>query len=231
MRTHILLVEDDPTLRMLTAAYLRREFEVAEASDAAEARARYAGLRPGGMVIDIGLPDGSGLDLGRRIRMRDPGIGIIFLTSADDQQTKLAGFGVGADDYLTKPFDPEELIARLRAVLRRRAAGTADEAGPLHLGSLVIDLARREVFDRLGSQASLSRAEFDVLAALAAGRGTILTRAQLLDAVSVDPGHEAGERSIDVIVSNLRRKLGALAGGDAPILTVRGLGYRGRTDA
>lgn len=226
MPKRILLIEDDPTLRLLTVAYLRRDFEVSEASNATQAWELYTGSQPEVVIIDVGLPDGSGLDLGRSIRARDAGVGIIFLTSAGDKETKLAGFAVGADDYVTKPFEPEELTARIAALLRRHAPVSPTSAELLRLGSLTMDRARREVSGHSGSRADLTKAEFDVLAALLDGRGKVLSRMQLLDAISTDPDHDASERYVDVVISSLRRKLNALTEDEAPILTVRGIGYR-----
>src|SRR5438552_5693539 len=190
----ILVVEDDAAVRLgLRRAGQKEGFEVAEAASGPEALDELARQRPDLVLLDLMLPGPSGFDVCRSVHQRDPSLPVIILTARGDEVDKVVGLELGADDYITKPFSPRELIARIRAVLRRSAR--AAEAGPagtpgeeLVLGGLRIDLAAREVSVE-GRPVTLTRTEFDLLVALATQAGRALTRDQQVTRVW---GYEAG---------------------------------------
>jgi len=225
-RPRVLVVDDEAPLVRLVAAYLDRAgFEVETVGDGRDAIARARAWDPAVIVLDLGLPGADGVEVCRAVRTFSDCY-IVMLTARVDEIDKLVGLSVGADDYLTKPFSPRELVARVRAMLRRPrqgAAGPADVAA-LDFGALSIDLAGREVAVR-GTRADLTRTEFDVLAALAAHPGTAFTRAQLIEAVW-GPGWVGDEHLVDVHVGHLRRKLGDDPAAPLYLRTVRGVGYR-----
>jgi two-component system OmpR family response regulator len=180
-------------------------------------------------VLDLGLPERDGLDVTRQLRQdREPGVAatpIVMLTARDDELDKLLGLELGADDYITKPFSPRELVARVRAVLRRVDPGSGVPlTGIIRAGDVTIDESRMrvEVADRL---VELTPTEFSLLATLARRPGRILTRSQLLDAVH-GVAFESYERAIDTHIKNLRRKVEADPRRPRRILTVYGVGYR-----
>ena len=216
----VVVVEDDDHIADLVGLYLGRAgFTVARATDADEGRALVGEHRPVLAIVDIGLPGGvDGLELCRRLRDEN-GLPIVILTARGDETDRVVGLELGADDYVTKPFSPRELVARVRAVLRR--SGDTPAAGDtVALGAVEVDLARHEV-RRDGSAVILAPREFALLAALVENRGIALSRRQLLDLAW---GYDwyGDERTVDVHVRQLRRKLG----GGLPLATVKRTGYR-----
>jgi DNA-binding response OmpR family regulator len=177
---------------------------------------------PALLIVDIGLPgELDGLELCRQIRKTSE-VPVIILTARDDEIDRVLGLELGADDYVTKPFSPRELVARVRAILRRAGAATSVKAEPVTtvIGSVVVDTGRREV-QREGTVVALTSREFDLLAYLAANRGLALSRRQLLDGVWGEDWY-GDERTVDVHVRQLRKKLGD----ELPLTTVWGVGYR-----
>jgi two-component system, OmpR family, alkaline phosphatase synthesis response regulator PhoP len=222
----ILIVDDEPKIVRLVRDYLEHAgFAVAVARDGHEALMRARTDRPDLVVLDLGLPGLDGLDVTRALR-RDSSLPIIMLTARDDETDTVLGLELGADDYVTKPFSPRELVARVRAVLRRHEPGGDDEV--LRAGDLELDLGRiRASVD--GRVVSLTATEFQLLAALARQPGRVFTRSQLLDAIH-GVAFESYERAIDAHVKNIRRKLEADPRNPRYLLTVYGVGYR-LTDA
>ena len=222
----ILVVDDEPKIVQLVRDYLERAgFAVSTARDGNEALMRAHSERPDLIVLDLGLPELDGLEVTRRLR-RDSGVPIIMLTARHEETDKVVGLELGADDYVTKPFSPRELEARVRAVLRRQA-GTAD-ADVLRAGDLTLDLPRLRT-EVGGRSVSLTATEFQLLAALARQPGRVFTRAQLLDAIH-GVAFDSYERAIDAHVKNIRRKIEPDPRSPRYLLTVYGVGYR-LTDA
>lgn len=220
----ILVVEDERPIREMIAFGLRRAgFEVREAEDSRAARALLADRHPDLLLLDWMLPDMSGLELAKLLK-RDKDtreLPIILLTARAEEADKVAGLEGGADDYLTKPFSPRELVARVRAVLRR---GRAQQS----LAGFEHDAEGRRVFFR-GRQLDLTRYEYGLLAALLQRPGAILTRAQLMDRVWSDD-RDSSDRTVDTHVKTLRAKLRDIDAGADPIRTQRGLGYSLQVD-
>ena len=219
----ILVVDDEPKIATLARDYLEHAgFLVVTAGDGPTALATVRQRRPDLVVLDLGLPGLDGLDVTRQLR-RDSSIPIVMLTARDDELDKLLGLELGADDYVTKPFSPRELVARVRAVLRR--AERPPEAGEtIRAGDLTLDVPRMRA-EVAGRAVDLTPTEFQLLATLAARPGRIFTRAQLLDAVR-GVTFETYERAIDSHVKNLRRKLEPDPRRPRYVLTVYGVGYR-----
>jgi DNA-binding response OmpR family regulator len=219
----VLVVDDEPHIVRLARDYLERAgFGVSTAADGASALRSVRASQPDLVVLDLGLPDVDGLDVARALR-RDSGVPIIMLTARADESDKLVGLEIGADDYVTKPFSPKELVARVRAVLRRvEAASTpADE---IRAGDIELDIPRRRV-TVAGRRVELTATEFDLLATMARQPGRVFTRSQLLDAVQ-GVAFESYERAIDAHVKNIRRKLEPDPRAPRYLLTVFGVGYR-----
>jgi DNA-binding response OmpR family regulator len=224
-RQRILLVEDEANIASFVAMYLQKAgYEVAVARDGTEALTKANAEPPALIVLDLMLPDIDGVDVCRRIRQKSD-VPILMLTARDDDIDKIIGLEVGADDYLTKPFNPRELVARVKSILRRSTTRrTLPEGGVLEHGILRIDSGRREV--SVGEdEIQLAPKEFDLLWELLDHRGLVLTRDQLLERVW---GYTfAGDtRTVDVHVGQLRRKLGDAC----PIVTVWGVGYKVTTE-
>ena len=226
----LVLIEDDGSLRMLLARCLRENgFEVAGFRTAAEfAASSLASMEEIDLVIlDIMLPGTNGLDLCRTIRQSST-VPIIFISARASQTDRIVGLEIGADDYLVKPVDPDELVARVRAVLRRASTSRdgSNEAGGamLYFDGWRLDPRRRELFAPEGERISVSEAEFDLLVTLASMPQRVVSRTLLLEN---SRGRQAGtgDRSVDVLVSRLRQKLAASSNGSELIRTVRGLGY------
>jgi DNA-binding response OmpR family regulator len=219
----IVVVEDDHNISDLVAMYLRREgYRVLQADDAEHGLAHIDREDPTLVIVDIGLPgDLDGLDLCRQVR-KTSDVPVIILTARDDEIDRVIGLELGADDYVTKPFSPRELVARVRAILRRAGAGAVAKMEPVTtvIGTVVVDTGRREV-QRAGQVVALTTREFDLLAYLAANRGLALSRRQLIDGVWGE-GWYGDERTVDVHVRQLRKKLGD----ELPLTTVWGVGYR-----
>ena len=216
----ILVVDDEANIIALARMYLQNEGYVVEsARDGREALTKIKSLQPALVVLDLMLPGVDGWEVCRKVRA-DSDVPIIMLTARSDDVDKIVGLELGADDYLTKPFNPRELVARVKAVLRRYEKSAASTQ-PIHLGQVTIDPQRREV--RVGGrQLDLRTKEFDLLWALAEHRGIVLSRNKLLDLVW---GYDYyGEtRTVDVHVARLRDKL---EGSDVVIETVWGVGYK-----
>jgi DNA-binding response OmpR family regulator len=224
----VLVVEDEPTIAEAVAARLRTEgFTVHVAADGPGAVARADELEPDVVVLDVMLPGFDGLEVCRRIQAERP-VPVLMLTARDDETDVLVGLGVGADDYLTKPFSMRELVARVRALLRRweRAAEAARRTGDvvLRLGELEVDRAQRRVRLR-GDEVHLTPTEFDLLVCLSERPRVVVSREDLLAQVW-DWTHPSGTRTVDSHVKAVRRKLGADL-----IRTVHGVGYALEADA
>ena len=221
MRT-ILVVEDEPQIAALVRDYLEHAgFAVLTATDGAAGLTLARVRKPDAVVLDLGLPVIDGLDVVRSLR-RDSMVPIVILTARGDETDRVSGLELGADDYVVKPFSPRELVARVRAVLRR-AENASRPAERLVVGDLELDLARHRV--AVGGRAiALTPTEFELLAALAREPGRVFTRGQLLDAVH-GFSLETYERAIDGHVKNLRRKLEPDVAAPRYVLTVHGVGY------
>jgi two-component system phosphate regulon response regulator OmpR len=223
----ILVVDDDPEIRKLLARYIESQgFRVLLAATCRELRERLATHQVDLIVLDVMLPDGSGLDLCRDLRAQRSKVPIILLTALKEDVDRIIGLEIGADDYLGKPFNPRELIARVRAILRRRAEAIPTEPVPkvYSFEGFTADPQTRRVTDPQGGDIELTGAEFDLLKVFLDRPGRILSRDQLLDLTRGREG-DVLDRSIDVLVSRLRRKLGE---GGVPLLfkTVRNGGYQ-----
>ena len=218
----VLVVDDEPKITQLVRDYLERGgFAVTTASDGTSALALARSERPDLVILDLGLPDKDGLDVTRALR-RDSTIPLIVLTARAEESDRLVGLELGADDYVTKPFSPKELVARVRAVLRRATAAPADEI--LRVGDVTLDIPRRRV--SVGeAQVELTATEFELVATLARHPGRVFTRAQLLDAVR-GVAFESYERAIDAHVKNIRRKMEPDPRRPRYLLTAYGVGYR-----
>jgi DNA-binding response OmpR family regulator len=222
----ILVVDDEPKIARLLRDYLERAgFNVSVAHDGREALMRARTERPDLVILDLGLPAVDGLDVTRQLR-RDGDLPILMLTARDDETDRVAGLELGADDYVTKPFSPREVVARVRAILRRRGGPSGEEV--IRVGPLEVDPARMRVAVD-GKVVELTATEFALLTALARQPGRVYTRSQLLDAIH-GTAFESYERAIDAHVKNLRRKLEPEPHRPRLLLTVHGVGYR-LTDA
>src|SRR5262245_40382825 len=220
---HILVVDDEPRIAEIARDYLERAgFTVSMAGNGAEALAYARSRRPDLIVLDLGLPQMDGLDVTRALR-KQSNVPIIMLTARVDESDKLIGLELGADDYVTKPFSPKELVARVRAVFRRIDA--APERGDIiRAGDVTLDKRRMQA--TVGKRAiELTATEFELLSTLAAQPGRVFTRAQLLDGirgVEVD----SFDRAIDAHVKNVRRKIEPDPKNPKYVLTVHGVGYK-----
>ena len=222
----ILVVEDEMAIARVARDYLEHAgYAVVVASNGRAALDAIGRSHPDLVVLDLGLPELDGLDVTREIR-RDSTLPIVMLTARDDEVDKLLGLELGADDYLTKPFSPRELVARVKAVLRRVDASAGPPTGRdvIHAGDVTLDVPRMRV-DVAGRAADLTPTEFQLLATLAAQPGRIFTRSQLLDAVH-GVAFESYERAIDTHIKNIRRKLEPEPRAPRYLLTVYGVGYR-----
>jgi DNA-binding response OmpR family regulator len=221
----ILIVDDEANIRKLVGSYLRSEgYEVAEASDGRSAVDAVRKLDPDLVVLDVRMPGLDGVEALRQIRTFSDTY-VIMLTARAEEADKLIGLSVGADDYLTKPFSPRELTARVKAVLRRsRGSARQDDEDVMRFPEVTVDLARRSV--SVGdADTRLTALEFDLLAALAAQPGRVFSRRQLLESVW-GWDYFGDERVVDVHIRNLRKALGDDATSPRVIGTVRGVGYR-----
>ena len=216
----VVVVEDDPHIADLVDLYLRREgHRVLLAADGERGLEIFKQESPSIVILDVGLPGGrDGFDVCREIRARSS-VPVLFLTARDDEVDRILGLELGADDYMVKPFSPRELVARVRAILRRTREGPAPQE-IVALGDLEVDMRRREA-RRAGEVVALTTREFDLLAFLTTNAGLALSRQQLLDGVWGTDWY-GDERTVDVHVAQLRKKLGA----DLPLATVWGVGYR-----
>jgi DNA-binding response OmpR family regulator len=222
---HILLVEDDELTRNLLKAYLEKEsFSVSSAYDGQEMIALLDRETFDLVFLDLNLPDEDGLSLARRLRSRSA-VPLIVLTSRQSQQDRIAALEIGADDYVTKPFDPLELVLRARNLLGRSGAPAGNENGTQRsFAGWTLDLDARVLSDGSGKVVSVTRTEFNLLAAMVAAPRRVLSRAQLLDAIA--RGNDSpSDRTVDVTVSRLRRKIEKDPRSPDIIVTVPGLGY------
>ena len=222
---HVLVVDDDARLRALLSRYLAEQgFRVTTAATAAEAREQMRAMHPDLLVLDVMMPGETGLSLttGIRAEAKQADLPILLLTARGAPEDRIAGFEAGADDYLGKPFEPYELVLRLRAMLRRVAPVVAPEpAGPVRLGALIFTADRAELSGPDGV-VHLTGGEAALLEALAARPGEVLSREWIVETLGMD---EAGERAIDVQVTRLRRKIEADPREPRFLHTVRGRGY------
>ncbi len=224
MSSRVLIVEDEPDIRALVVHHLKREgYQVSAASSGEEALRQVQAAPPDLVLLDLMMPAMDGLEVCRRLR-QDPAtasLPIVMLTAKGDEVDRVLGLEIGADDYVVKPFSPRELLARVRAVLRR--SRPAPGAAPLRLGALVVDVGTRTA--SVGGEAlALTPKEFDLLRALVEARGRVLSREFLLDRVwGYSRASEIESRTVDVHVRRLRVKLGPEG---RRILTVKSVGYR-----
>ncbi len=221
---HILVVDDDARLRNLLSRYLAENgFRVTTAASAAEARDKLRSVAPDLLVLDVMMPGESGLALTESLRAdQGEALPVLLLTARSAPEDRIAGFEAGADDYLGKPFDPRELVLRIRAMLRRSAPVQVDlPAIPIRLGEATFDPVRGELRNQDGT-VRLTGGEAALLAALAGKPGEVLAREDIAQTLGMD---EAGERAIDVQVTRLRRKIEADPREPRFLLTVRGRGY------
>ncbi|MTI43153.1 DNA-binding response OmpR family regulator [Roseibium hamelinense] len=224
---YILIVDDDADIRRLVAEYLTREgLEVAEAMDAREMDALLAQRQPDLIVLDLMLPGEDGLSICRRLRV-ETGPAILMLTAKTDEIDRVVGLEIGADDYLGKPFGPRELLARIRAILRRgrhqNAPATA-ASKRYTFDRFVLDVDARQLSDNEGRPLTLTSGEFDLLCCFVQRARRVISRDQILDQLhgrNADPF----DRSVDMLVSRLRRKLAAVSPHSELITTVRNSGY------
>ena len=217
----IVVVEDDRHIADLINLYLRNAgFRVLQAADAIRGLEIVANEHPALVVLDIGLPGQmDGLEACRELR-RTSDVPIVFVTARDEELDRILGLELGADDYLSKPFSPRELVARVRAILRRSDGARHPSEEPVEVGEIILDPLRREV-TVASEPVALTAREFDLLAHFVENTGIVYSRRQLLDSVW-GPGWIGDERTVDVHVRQLRRKLG-----DAfPLTTIWGVGYR-----
>ena len=218
----MLVVEDEPAIAELERRYLALEgFGVHVEGDGDAALDAVRRLRPAAVVLDVGLPGRDGIAVCRALREGGDWVPVLFVTARDDEVDRVLGLELGADDYLTKPFSPRELVARVKAILRRADGRPAPRV--IEVDGLALDPARRRVTSH-GLEVSLTVTEFNLLEALLLARGRVVERAELL-ASAWGQADYAGSRTVDVHVAQLRAKLGD----GCPIETVRGVGYRVRT--
>jgi len=216
----VLVVEDERHIADLLRLYLSREgFSVQVETDGPAALAAVKSVRPVAVVLDIGLPTLNGAEVCRRMRAAGDWTPVLFLTARDDEVDRLLGLELGADDYVTKPFSPREVVARVRAVLRRTAGSPDQEQQPLVVGAVEVDRVRRRV-TVAGREVTLTSTEFDLLAMLLRRPGRVFSREELLSEVW-GYSAKAGTRTVDVHVAQVRAKLGE----GSPLRTVRGVGY------
>ncbi|HEY5902889.1 MAG TPA: response regulator transcription factor [Anaerolineales bacterium] len=224
MRT-ILVVDDEPKITQLVRDYLEQAgFAVRTAHDGKSALSLARTGKPDLIVLDLGLPQMDGLDFTREFRKTSTAP-IIMLTARSDESDKLVGLELGADDYMTKPFSPKELVARVRAVFRRVDNSLRADAELIQAGDLTLDVPRLRVTAQGRRLEELTPTEFELLAALARQPGRVFTRAQLLEAIH-GVAFESYERAIDAHIKNIRRKIERMPGQPEYVLTVYGVGYK-----
>ena len=225
--TRVLVVDDDPAIRNLLAEYLGAHgYDVALAASGVAMRAELERAAPAVVLLDIGLPGEDGLTLARYLRERHQ-VGIIMVTGAGDVVDRVAGLEVGADDYIAKPFDPRELRARLKSVLRRIDVKVEKKFAPsmrISVGCCFLDMKARTLSDAKGREVPITSMEFDLLKALIEHPNQVLSRDQLLT-MTRHREWEPYDRSIDIRITRLRRKVEADPAHPRAIRTVRGAGY------
>ncbi|RIY42023.1 response regulator [Neopusillimonas maritima] len=225
--TKVLVVDDDPALRQLLADYLNRHgFETLLSNDSHDLPARIERYTPDLIVLDRMLPHGDGADACRRLRQMGEDIPVILLTGRDDTIDRVLGLEAGADDYLGKPFDPRELLARIEAVLRRKKGASAlVKEQPVHFGPFTFDPARRQLLKE-NSPIKLTGGEINLLEALVRNPGKALSRERLLALARDDEEGERNDRAIDIAILRLRRAIENDPKQPHYIQTVWGVGYR-----
>lgn len=222
----LLVVDDDLVTQARLRAYFEQEgFRVCIAADGAQMRQQLGREAVRVVLLDINLPGEDGISLARELRARDATIGIILVTSRSEDVDKIVGLEVGADDYVTKPFNPRELLARVKSLLRRAGGTQARPGSGCGFAGWTMDLARRRLLDPEGAEVALTRGEFEVLALLVRHPDEVISRDRLARAVSGRDWNPL-DRSVDVLVRRLRGKLDRGAGTASLISTVRGEGYR-----
>ncbi|MGO9902482.1 MAG: response regulator transcription factor [Solirubrobacteraceae bacterium] len=221
-RVRVLVVDDEPNITELVALGLRYEgFEVATAGDGRGALRAVGEFRPGLLILDVRLPDIDGFEVCRRMRADGVRVPVVFLTARDSTEDKIAGLTIGGDDYLTKPFSLDELVARVRAIVRRTSAQQRDASGTLKFADLVLDEDTCDVY-RGDRSIALTATEFRLLRYLMLNQGRVLSKAQILDHVwHYDFGGDGNV--VETFISYLRKKVDA--DGDPLLQTVRGFGY------
>lgn len=220
--TTVLVVDDEPRITGLVRDYLDQAgFSVLEAADGHEAIDAFRRHRPDLVVLDLGLPGIDGLDVVRELRS-DSDVPIVILTARSDETDRVVGLELGADDYVVKPFGPKELVARIRAVLRR--VGTVADDEIFRVDDVIVNLPKMRV-SVAQAEVDLTPTEFQIVATLARQPGRVFTRGQLLDAVH-GVSFESYERAIDAHIKNIRRKLEPNPRSPRYVLTVHGIGYR-----
>lgn len=218
----ILVVDDEPSIVQLAQMYLEQEgFHVESAGDGQAALDAVEKLQPALVVLDIMLPEVDGLEVCRQLRAKDNPVLILMLTAKDEDVDKIVGLELGADDYMTKPFNPRELVARVKAILRRTNRKKESSKGIIQIGDLAIDPARREVRVK-GKEIDLRTQEFDLLITMAEHEGLVLMREQLLN-LAWGYDYYGQTRTVDVHVAHLRKKLAESA---VKIETITGVGYK-----
>jgi DNA-binding response OmpR family regulator len=224
-RPHIVVVEDEAVQRQLLADYLlRQNFRVSALGDGTALRRLVEHELPALVMLDVGLPGEDGFALARWLRERSSRVGIIMVTAASDTVDRIVGLETGADDYIAKPFEPRELLARVKSVLRR-AAGTLAEGPRVRIGRRVLDLERRVLIDPVdGAEERLAASEFDLLKIFAENPNRPLMRDWLLE-VTAHREADAFDRAIDLRITRLRRKVEIDPAHPEAIRTVRGVGY------
>ena len=224
--THILVVEDEATQRSVLVEYLTRQgFEATGLSDGAALRRTLLRSEPDLVLLDLGLPGEDGHSLARHLRQHHPKVAVIMVTAAGSTVDRIIGLETGADDYIPKPFEPRELLARIKSVLRR-ALPTSAQIGParVQMGRRVLDLAHRVLLDPEGMEERLTASEFELLRLFAENPNKPLNREWLLEATSHREA-EAYDRAIDLRIARLRRKIEVDPAHPDAIRTVRGIGY------
>ncbi len=226
-RPHVIVLDDDPVTCSMIARFLASEgFYVREAGSANECRALLKAAMPDLVLVDIRLPDANGIAFAQEIRASSP-VGIIFVTQQDNEMDQVLGLESAGDDYITKPVNLRILVARVRALLRRRPLDkhSLGRPGVVTFASFVMDLTRRELATASGEPVGLTRGEFDLLAALVDADGRALYRDYLAEVVGSRLG-EGNGRTVDSLIGRLRRKLNAVGSDSMLIVTVTGVGYR-----
>lgn len=223
MAKKILVVDDEKQIVEILKAYLEKEgYAAVVAYDGNEALNKFRQELPDLILLDIMLPEMSGLDVCRELR-KESNVPVIMLTALDDTTDKVVGLELGADDYVTKPFDPKEIISRVRAVLRRTDKPTVIKT-MTKLGDINVDTEKRTIH-KGDNNIELTAYEFDIYALLAENPGRVFSRSQLLDKIQGD-SYEGYERTIDSHIKNLRKKLDVQQGQPGDIITVYGVGYK-----
>ena len=221
---HILVVDDEANIRRIVTSYLRADgFEVSEASDGEAALAMFDRVSPDLVLLDVMMPGKDGIEVLRELRTKSD-VYVIMLTARAEETDRVVGLSVGADDYVTKPFGAKELVARVKAVLRRKRDSAEPVGELMTLDGLTVDVARHEVM-RDGEPVTLTALEFDLLVALASSPGRVYSRRQLLEQVW-GWDYIGDDRVVDVHIRNLRKALGDDAAEPRFVATVRGVGYK-----